>query len=190
MPRIKMTFEDQPRKPDAKLVERLVDELKANRESGQPFIYEQSFSTGKVRVLVIWDDWKDLSLEQRTNIILSAIEQSDGKDYRARVALASGLTVPEGAAAGMLPYQIITAHRKADEVTLEECRDAMLAEGASRLFGPNIVQLRFPTEDSAEACRERLIKKLPNSDDIWVVYREITAQDFGQASESVAVGPG
>ncbi len=190
MPRIKMGFEDQPRKTDAKLVERLVEELKANRESGQPFIYEQSFSTGKIRVLVIWDDWKDLSLEERTNVILSALEKSDGKDYRARVALASGLTVPEGVAAGMLPYQIIAAHRKADKVTLEQCRDAMLAEGASQLFGPNMIQLRFPTEDSAEACRKRLIKRLPNSDEIWIVSREISAQDFGQVSESVASGPG
>src|SRR5207244_6353681 len=128
-------------------------ELKANRESEQPFIYEQGFSTGKVRILVIWDDWKDLPLEQRTTIILSAIEQSDGKDYRAKVALASGVTVPEGVAAGMLPYQIITARRKGDRVTLEQCREAMLAEGASQLFGPNVLQLRFPTEDSAEACR-------------------------------------
>ncbi len=190
MPRIKMGFEDQPRKADARLVERLVDELKVNRESGQPFIYEQSFSTGRIRVLVIWDDWKDLSLEERTNIIVSAIEKSDGKDYRAKVALASGLTVPEGVAAGMLPYQIMTAHRKGDKVTPEQCREAMLAEGASELFGPNVLQLRFPSEDSAEACRQRLIKRLPNSDEIWIVSREITAQDFGQVSESVAFGPG
>jgi hypothetical protein len=66
----------------------------------------------------------------------------------------------------------------------------MLAEGASHLFGPKILQLRFPTEDSAEACRNRLIKRLPNSDEIWIVSREITAQDFGQTSESVAIGPG
>jgi hypothetical protein len=190
MPRIRMGFEDYPRKTDGKLVERLVDELKASRESGQPFIYEESFTTGKVRVLVIWDDWKDLPLEERTNIILSAVEKADGKDYRAKVALASGLTVPEGVAAGMLPYQIIPAHRKADKVTLEQCREAMLAEGASKLFGPNALQLRFPTEDAAEACRTRLVKRLPNSDEIWIVTREITAQDFGQVSESVALGPG
>lgn len=190
MPRIKMGFENQPRKTDKKLVDRLADELKANRESGQPFIYEQVFSTGKVRVLVIWDDWKDLPLEQRTSIIHSAIEQSDGKDYRATVALASGLTVPEGVAAGVLPYQIITALRKSDKVTFEQCWDAMLTEGASLLFGPKVLQLRFPTEESAEACRKRLIKRLPGSDDIWIVTWDITAQDFGQASESVAIGPG
>jgi hypothetical protein len=190
MPRIKMGFEHQPRKTDAKLVERLVDELKVNRESGQPFIYEQGFSTGKVRILVIWDDWKDMPLEDRTNIILSAIERSDGKDYRNKVALASGLTVPEGIAAGMLPYQILAALLKGDKVTPEQCRKAMLEEGASELVGPDLLQLRFPTEDSAEACRKRLIKRLPDSDEVWIVSREITAQDFGQASESVASGPG
>lgn len=190
MARIKMGLEEQPRRTDGKLVERLVDELKANRESGQPFIYEQSFTTGKIRVLVIWDEWKDQSLEERTNIILSAVEKADGRDYRAKVALASGLTVPEGVAAGMLPYHIIPAHRKADKVTLEQCREAMLAEGASQLFGPNVLQLRFPTENAAEACRKRLIRRLPNSDEIWIVSREITAQDFGQVSESVASGPG
>src|SRR5690348_10361431 len=117
MARINMGLEEQPRRTDGKLAERLVDELKANRESGQPFICEQTFTTGKIRVLVIWDDWKDLPLEERTNIILSAVEKADGRDYRAKVALASGLTVPEGVAAGMLPYQIIPARRKADNVT-------------------------------------------------------------------------
>ena len=52
-------------------MDRLVDELRANNESGQPFIYEQAFRTGKVRALVIWDDWKDPCLSsKRTNIIL------------------------------------------------------------------------------------------------------------------------
>lgn len=190
MPRIKMEFEDQPRKTDAKLIDRLVDELKTSRDSGQPFIYEQRFSTGKIRVQVFWDDWKDLALEQRTSIILAAIEKSDGKEYRAKVALASGLTVPEGVAAGMLPFEIITGHRKGDQVSLEQCREAMLKEGASQLFGPNVLQLRFPTEDAAEACRKRLVKQLPNSDEIWIVNREMTFQDVGQASESVAIGPG
>ena len=178
MSRIKMGFEERPRKTDAKLVERLVNELQANRECGQPFIYEQSFSTGKVKILVIWDDWKDLPFEQRTNIILSAMEQSDGKDYRARVALANGLTVREAVAAGMLPYQLFPALRQGDKVTLAQCRDPMLAEGASLLFGPKILQLRFPTEESAEACRKRLIEKLPDSKEIWILSQEITGQDL------------
>jgi hypothetical protein len=186
MPRIKMGIEVQPRRADATLVDRLVDELKAGRESGQPTIYEQTFGTGKIRILVIWDAWKDLSLEERTNIILSAIEKAEGKKQRAKVALASGLTVPESIAAGMVPYQVSAARRKSDTVTEKQCREAMLKEGASTLFGPDVLQLRFPDEHSAEACRARLIKRLPNSDEIWIVTREITANDLG----AIAVADG
>ncbi len=186
MPRVKLGFEDTPRNAVGNLVDRLSDELKSTRESGQPFIYEQTFNTGRIKILVVWDEWKDLPLEQRTNIILSAIERSDGKDYRAKVALANGLTVPEAAAAGMLPYQIITARRNSDAVTPEQCREAMLAEGASRLFGPDTPQLRFPDEESAKACMKRLINRLPGSDEIWLLTREISALDFGQTQSAAA----
>jgi hypothetical protein len=189
MPRVRIGFENTPRKLDGKLVDQLTDELKSNREAGQPFIYEQTFATGRVKILVVWDDWKDLPLEDRTNIILAAVERSDGKEYRAKVALASGLTVPEAATAGMLPYQIITARRSRDKVTSEQCREAMLAEGASTLFGPQSLQLRFPTEESANACVKRLIAKLPGSDEIWVVTRELSAQDFGQTEWATAGEP-
>ena len=80
----------------------LATELRSNHESGQPFIYEHTFGSGRIRILVVWDEWNDLSLEQRTDIILAAVEISDGKEYRDRVALANGVTMPEGAAAGML----------------------------------------------------------------------------------------
>lgn len=180
MPRVKIGFTESPRRVDATLVNQLVDELKAGRASGQPFIYEETFPTGKIRILVLWDEWKDLPLEERTNIILAAIEKSDGRDYRDKVALASGLTVPEAVASGMLPFQIIAARRKEDAVTLDQCKEAELAEGASQLFGSETLQLRFPTEESAEACKRRLIEKLPGSDDIWVVLREVSAQDLGQ----------
>jgi hypothetical protein len=169
MPRVQSGFQESPRKADGKLVERLVDELKTGRGPGQPFIYETSFSAGKIKILVMWDEWKELPLEQRTNIILSAVEQSEGKDYRAKIARASGLTFPEAVAAGMLPYQI-TALRKEVPVNREQCREAMLAEGGSKLFGRTI-QLRFPDEEAAEACKKRLIKRLPKSEDIWVITR-------------------
>jgi hypothetical protein len=183
-----MGFDAVPLKADRKYVDRLVEELGADREAGQPFIYEQGFSTGKVRILVVWDEWKELTLEQRTNVIHSAIEQSDGKEYRTRVALASGLTVPEGVAAGMLPYQILAARRNSDHVTFDQCRQAMLEEGASQLFGPDILQLRFPTEDAAESSRKRLIAELPGSDDIWIVTKELSAQDFAPSWDSIGHG--
>src|SRR5215813_7448841 len=111
MPRIRRGFEERPRRSVGNLVERLVDELKSNRQSGQPMIEEEEFPTRKLRVNVIWDEWDRVPLEDRTATILRAYEQAEGRDYRDRIALASGLTIPEAHAAGMLPYQIIAAIR-------------------------------------------------------------------------------
>ncbi len=49
----------------------------------------------------------------------------------------------------MLPFQIIPALRKGDPVTLDQCRQAMIDEGASTLLGPDKPQLRFATEEEA-----------------------------------------
>lgn len=166
-----------------KLVDRLIDELKSDRQAGQPFIYEQEFRTGKLRVLVVWDEWKNVPQEERTPTILSAYEKAEGKEYRAKIALASGLTVPEAIAAGMLPYHVFPALRKSDLVTLEECREVMLAEGATTLMGPDI-QLRFARQEEADASVKRMVAQLPKGADIWVVTKEITMSDFGTADET------
>jgi hypothetical protein len=132
---------------------------------------------GRLRVLVIWDEWKDILLEARTAIIHRAYEKAESTDFQNKIALASGLTFPEATAAGMLPYQIGTALRKDDPVTFQQCWDAMAAEGASKIFGPGILQLRFATEVEAEACRKRLIDRLPGSDNVWMILREVATQD-------------
>ena len=191
MPRRQLAIE-QPTRSNNDLAEKLSAELKARNESGQPLIYEQELGPEKLRVTVIWDEWDHLPLEERTSIILRAYELSGEVPSRSRIALASGLTVPEATAAGMLPYQVGTAWRKTDPVTLEECRKAMLAEGASTLFGPNILQLRFATLEEADNCRERLIQFLPNSKDVWIVSMEIAVQntlDLEQRVEADSSSP-
>jgi hypothetical protein len=157
--------------------------LKGGRDFGQPTIYEQEYSTGKLRVIVIWDEWEGIPLEERSAIILRAYELAEGAEYRDRIALASGLTVPEAHAAGMLPYQMIAALRKTDPVTPEQAREAFLEEGASRLVNSQAPQLRFATEEEAEASRQRLIRRFPGSEDVWIINREITAQDFAKAHD-------
>src|ERR1700747_3503548 len=122
MPRKRRGFEELPRRTVGNLVARLVDELKSDRQSGQPVIDEEEFPTKKLRVNVIWDEWDRVPLEDRTATILRAYEQAEGRDYRDRIALASGLTVPEAHAAGMLPYQVFPALRQSDPVSLAECR--------------------------------------------------------------------
>jgi hypothetical protein len=186
MPRKKLALDPTPRS-DRKLSDRLVQELKSSRESGHPLIYEAELGADRLRVLVIWDEWDGVPLEERTAAILDAFDRAEGNKYRKRIALASGLTVPEATATGMLPYQVGTALRKDDPVTLEQCRAAMLAEGASRLFGPDVLQLRFATLDEAEACRQRLIKSLPKSDNVWIITKDISVQEGVSFSESAPV---
>src|SRR6266436_10376455 len=128
MPRKRRGFEEPPRRAVGNLVERLVDELRCDRQSGQPLIEAEEFPTKKLRVNVIWDEWDRVPMEDRTATILRAYEQAEGRDYRDRIALASGLTVPEAHAAGMLPYQVIPALRRGDPVTLDQCRRALIEE--------------------------------------------------------------
>jgi hypothetical protein len=159
------------------LAERLANELRNNRESGQPLIDEQEFPSGKSRVTVLWDEWDHLPLEDRTAVILRAYDLAEGRGYRDKVALASGLTVPEAYAAGMLPFQIIPALRKGDAVTPEDCRRAMIEEGASTLLGTDKPQLRFASEEEAEAARKRLVRRLPSSEQVWVITQELGKVD-------------
>jgi len=186
MPRKK--FGSEPAAPtNNALAERLAQELKVGHESGQPLVYEHEIRPERLRVTVIWDEWDRVPMEERVSVISRADELAEGAGSRNRIALASGLTVPEATAAGMLPFQVGTALRKDDPVTFEECWQAMVEEGASTMFGPRILQLRFATLEEAEACRQRLIKRLPKSDDVWLVTREVAVQDAVADQETAEV---
>ena len=67
------------------------------------------------------------------DVVLACIAGKEGREASDNIALASGLTVPEACAAGMLPYQILAAVRKGDPLTREQAQQAMLEEGASTL---------------------------------------------------------
>lgn len=173
MPRIKRGFEEPPRPTFGDLTHRLARELLDDRDSGQPVINEQVFPTQKLRVTVIWDEWDRLPLEDRTAVILRAYEIAEGRGSRDNIALASGLTFPEAYATAMLPFQVFPALRASDPVTPEECRQAMIDEGASTLLDADKPQLRFFTQEDADAAMRRLIARVPNSDQVWVTTREV-----------------
>ncbi len=163
----------RPRHPE--LVARLVEELRASHESGQPIIDEQRFpESGAIRVYVIWDRWDRVPDEERTDTILQAYEEAEGKETRDRIAIAVGLTVPEASESGLLPYQVLPALRKDDPFSPEQCRSAMVEEGASILAGNEKPQLRFATMEEAEACRNRLARRLPGSEPIWMIAQEVS----------------
>lgn len=176
MPRIKrgLTATAKPRHPG--LTAELAAELRADRAAGQPRIEEQHFpTTSAIRVSVFWDRWAGLPDEDRSEVILQAYEQVEGKAYRDRIALAFGLTLPEAHESGLLPYRVLPLLRKGDPVSAEQCQDALLAEGASALFGSQGPQLRFATEEEAEAARHRLIAAVPGSEEVWAVTRDVGA---------------
>jgi hypothetical protein len=173
---------------DTGLARKLAEELKSERDYGQPLAYEQEFATKKSRVTVIWDEWAGISLEERSAIILRGYELAEGADAREKIALASGLTVPEATAAGMLPYQIIAGLRSTDPIGPEDVQAAMLEQGASRLNAADGLQLRFATREEAEACRQRLIEKLPASAPIWIISRDVHVHDYLPMTDSVSAG--
>jgi hypothetical protein len=184
MPRIRVGVKSASTATSNSLAEKLAAELKSDRDYGQPLVYEQEYATKKCRVTVIWDEWADVSLEERSVAILRAYELADGANARDKIALASGLTVPEATAAGMLPFRVITGLRKTDPVSSNEVRMAMLEQGASELDEADGLQLRFATREEAEACRERLIRKLPASEPIWIISRDIHVQDYLSITDS------
>lgn len=183
MPRRITGPEAETTPPKAHLARQLADELKSNRDFGQPLIYEQTFETGKARATVIWDAWDGLPLPDRTATILRAYEMVEGASARDRIALASGLTFPEAHAAGMLPFEIIAAPRKSDPVGRDEARKAMIELGGSALFEPDTIRLRFATKEEAERAKEQLIKRFPGSDDVWIIHREVSAFDSAYLDE-------
>jgi hypothetical protein len=173
MPRkVRIPATPRPRRP-MPLVEELAKELKSGRASGQPFIEEEHFKTGAIRVLVLWDKWDHAPQEERSAIILEAYRKTEGEEFAGKIGLVSGLTFPEAHASGMLPFQIIAALRRDDPVTVEQCREAMIEAGASTLLDPDRPQLWFASEEEAEACRRHLSLSLPGSEQVWVVTREV-----------------
>lgn len=176
MPRHQIS-EPETRPANGSLVARLADELKSQRETGQPMIYEQTFAEGRLQTTVVWDEWSALSLEDRSSNILEAYAKAFGAEFRKKIVLVNGLTVPEAISAGMLPFQIIAGWRKGDPVTLEQCRDAMVQVGASIILDRVRPQLRLATEAEADTAVKALVKLLPGSDPIWIVSRDVGKVD-------------
>lgn len=184
MPRRKIDPQSRTAPPNKSLAERLAGELKSGQEYGQPFIYEQEYRTGKLRVNVIWDVWRGILLPERSATILRGYELGEGAEVKDRIALTSGLTVPEAHEAGLLPYEVIAAVRKEDPLKRPAAMNGLLDEGASTLFGPLRPRLLLATQEEAEASVKRLIERFPGSDEVWIINREIMAEDHGTVFEA------
>jgi len=162
MPRIRQRPDDtmvsHPR-----LVSDLVAELKSDHEFGQPRIEETEFSTGAIRVRVLWDKWDAIAMRERPEVIQQAYEKVEGKAFRDRITLAIGLTFPEAYELGYLPYSLVPAVRKTDSVTEAQCYQVMKDLGASKLLAAGKPVLRFASREEADKYRARLEELLPGS---------------------------
>jgi hypothetical protein len=174
MPRNKRIIELAPNGSCASLVERLAGALNRRSQIGQPIVEERELPrTDKVKVTAIWDLFDGMPDSDRLSAILRAFESAKGQEYCDRIALAMGLTFPEAYESGMLAFQVVPMLRKSDRVTAGECAEAMIEEGASLLFVPDKPQLRFPTREDAQACVDRLVARLPESNEVWAIAEEV-----------------
>lgn len=163
-----------PRKSASEeLVAALVAELSQPRDIGQPMILERHMELADaVHVYVIWDRFAEIPDEQRVATILRAYEECMGENFRKRITLATGATVPEAGDLELLPFEVIYMLRTQDSGLAHQCRDAMIAEGASVLRDPNRPELRFETLDDAAAAVERLEGRLPGVR--WLVVQAVS----------------
>ena len=172
MPRVRREVE-RPEIGHREVLKDLISELRNSRAFGQPMIDELALpKTGALNITVIWDRWETIDEQERLNIILRAYEEAEGKKFVDNIALASGLTVPEAIESQLLPFEVTAALRKSDKVTAEQCRQAMIEQGASLLQNANKPQLRFRTLEEAEVCVERLKEMMPESDGVWLISQE------------------
>ena len=82
------------------LRQRLTDEfMQPANEYAAPFINIER-PGASTHLLVVWDEWRDLSQQERSSLILRAYEAAHGIDASLDVSVAMGLTVSEAETLG------------------------------------------------------------------------------------------
>jgi hypothetical protein len=170
MPRYIVTSE--PRHPQhEKFVKKLARELTSTGTNLQPLILEEQLPVTKsTRVHVIWNDWKPLSFEQRSEVIRDAYKRAEGERVASRIEVAAGLTAEEALVHGLLPYKVELASPKGGKVASSEYRRAISTEAPHTLLGPGAPELRYARLEDAEESRKRLQEAFPDSS--WTVVQE------------------
>ncbi|MCU0654312.1 MAG: hypothetical protein MUF64_03170 [Polyangiaceae bacterium] len=80
----------------------LVEELKNPKPSGEPVIFlEGDGVRSGYHLFVVWNEWANLHQRQRSELILDAFDQVQGREESLKVTLAMGLTRSEALQAGL-----------------------------------------------------------------------------------------
>jgi hypothetical protein len=156
----------------ARLVQELAKELRQPAGKIMPYILEEEVAaTGLRTVTVIWDRWKGVADEARSDIVLAAYEVAEGKKYADSVAIPSGLTPDEALALGYLPHKVEPLRRVGDSLTDAEYRRAFAEEASRTLLGKSAKELRYARAEEAHEAHDRLTAALPESS--WGVVEEL-----------------
>jgi hypothetical protein len=170
MPRYIVTPHARSPKHD-RYVKKLAQEFTASSPNLQPMILEEQVPSTKSRhVRVIWDAWKDLTDEQRSDVIIDAYSQAEGPKAAAEITLAEGVTPQEALALGMLSFKVVPTHRRTDAVPMADYEAALADEARNTLLGAKAKELRFARVEDAEQARQRLQQALPGSS--WATVQE------------------
>lgn len=90
---------------DPNFVAAIAQELRLQRPDGPAnapaIIEEQVPRSDRLYVTVVWDEWNDISPEDRGRIILDAYERVRGTDIAQRISVALGLTHTESQRLGV-----------------------------------------------------------------------------------------
>jgi hypothetical protein len=100
--RHRLVATQHPRTQELRL--RLVDEWRNPREDDPkaPIIIEEDGrGVQPTHLYVIWDDWADLTLQERSEIIMDAYEEVRGRDASLSVSVAMGVTGREAKRMGI-----------------------------------------------------------------------------------------
>lgn len=90
-------------KKHARLVEQLVEELRKEAATGSPSspdIVEEEQRGNHLHVTVLWDEWDDLAVEERGQIIMDAYKEARADDVL-NITIAMGLTPAEAKRIGV-----------------------------------------------------------------------------------------
>ena len=86
------------------LKQRLVEEWRDPHPGDvEPLIIEESTDGHPIHVYVIWDDWGDMSLQERADLLMEAFQEVKGLDEVLNVSIAMGITRAEARRMGIQP---------------------------------------------------------------------------------------
>lgn len=137
---------------------------------GQPMINENSIpQTKSIHVVVIWDDWRNLSPTERSSVILQAYSKAT-RFSDSNITVAMGLTAEESLRMGFLPYSIVSTRRQTDKVTLARLVKTMADAGGIVVKIGDSTQLRFASLEQAENAYRFLSQEIPGP--YWAIIQD------------------